>query len=825
MPRTHHEVANLRVTPGELAFEARIGGRVQPVWLRTETPVMPSADAALAVCLMPAMRDGGTLTLTDPVSPRVLRTQREFQAIQRTWSLDWEFGDPPLEEVEVIAPTRLPDPPAEPGRVAAFFSGGVDSWATVLENPDLTDLIFVRGTDILPHLSHQLGLADDVEGYLREAAAELGLPLHVVETNIRELSDPLARWEAYYPSAMVAVAHFLSPLFERVLMASGNDHETQLPVGSGRLINQLWNSEHLEIVDDGGRLSREERLLRICRHPLVQRTLRVCWHNTGGAYNCGRCRKCVLTMLSLEALGVRQQISTFPPELDLDLLPGFEFNQRILMPAWEDVLDTIRAAGRPDLERPVEALVARGKRNLGLPPDYRSRKRPGPPPTVRIAVIVPVWRQARYLAGAVESALTQEIGTGVGVIIVNDGCPDPDTDRIGQALRDANPDRVAYMQQPNRGVSAARNAGIRLALARWPEVESIFPLDADNLLSPRTLARLSSLLEERPEAAWGSPALELFGAEEGQWSLPGPYLPYRQLFMNQCDTGSLIRREIFAAGIEYDESIRYGFEDWELFLRATLAGYRGLMAGPCGFRYRCRPESMLSGARERADRLEAEIRHRHPSVFEPAALRRQEHAEAPRFALVRCDQDDVLLTASCDLEPRRLSTANFARTIAAAGVAGSGTTGHVPAVTVLTTAEAIERLEAAGLLPDALFRIQKELRGRGAVGLRVSVDAEPGLTGLAIRASALEHLVGGLLPQPETAVEVDVEGEVPAGLRPEVAARPAALIGAAARGAGWPLSDLSNPSFLEYMHIEEGRTTFPSAGAAQPRPELKAVAV
>jgi glycosyltransferase involved in cell wall biosynthesis len=41
---------------------------------------------------------------------------------------------------------------------------------------------------------------------------------------------------------------------------------------------------------------------------------------------------------------------------------------------------------------------------------------------IRIAVIVPVWHQARYMASAVQSALDQEIDCGVGVVIVDDGC-------------------------------------------------------------------------------------------------------------------------------------------------------------------------------------------------------------------------------------------------------------------------------------------------------------------------------------------------------------------------------------------------------------------
>lgn len=819
-PEPGHAVTNLKVAQGEISFDAHVGGRLQSVWLRTETPVSPNADAALATCLMPAMRDGGTLQMTDPVSRRVLRTQREFQAIQRAWSLGWEFGDPPLREVEVVAPVRKPEPAAASGRVAAFFSGGVDSWSTIVENPDLTDLIFVRGIDLLPRLAHQEGLANKVEERLRDAAGALGLPLHVVTTNLRELSDPLVPWDTYYGCAAAAIALFLGPLFERVLIAGDADFEVQFPLGANRMVDQLWSTEQLEIVDDGGRFSRMERLERIAGNPVVQRTLRVCCENRGGAYNCGRCRKCLMTMCGLEALGIRHQVETFPADLDLEAVAAIELGMPILLALWEDVLDAARRAGRPELERAVATTVSRGKRRLGLPPSYRLRKTPPPPPPIRVAVVIPAWRQAGYLAGAVKSALAQEIEAGVGVVVVNDGCPDPKTDRIGSALRDANPERVAYLRQPNGGVSAARNSGIRHACARWPQIEAIFPLDADNELSPQTLAKLSALLEANPGAAWASPALEFFGAEGGTWQVPGAYLPYRQLFMNQCDAGSLIRRAVFAAGIEYDETMRYGFEDWEFFLRATLAGHCGLLAGPCGFRYRRRAESMLVAAQERADRLEAEIRGRHPSAFEPAALRRREHAEVPRFALIRCDRDDVLLTASCDLEPRRLSVANFARMVAAAGEAEPAVPGHIPAVTVLTSAPAIECLEAHGLLAEALFRIQSKLCDRGTAGLQIGGDRDSGLAALAVRANALERLAGGQLPHPETTLQLDVGGDIRSEPLPRLARRAAAVVGAAVQGDGMPLRPLSHPTFLEYMHLEERRTTFP-AGDGEPQRDVE----
>ncbi len=797
---SRHEIRDLKSAPGELSFEARIGGLVQSLWLRTDTPVIPTADAALAACLMPAMRSGGTLSMPYPVSPRILRMQREFQAIQRVWSLDWEFGNPPLREVEVDAPTRTEEAPRADGRVAAFFSGGVDSWSTILAHPEITDLIFVRGIDLLPGAAHQAGLADEIEARLREAADALGLPLHVVETNLRELSDPLACWEAYYGCAVVAVALFLAPLFERVLIAGDSDYEVQVQFGANWMVDQLWSTEQLEIVDDGGRFSRMERLAKIVYNPVVQRTLRVCWENQGGAYNCGRCRKCLMTMTALETLDALDRISTFPVALDLDAVAALKFAQPVLLTLWEDVLDAARAAGRPDLERAVEAAVTKSKKGLGLPTTYRRRHMPGPPPTIRIAAIVPAWRQTQYLPEAVQSALGQEIATGV--VIVNDGCPEPSTDRIGQALRDAHPDRVAYLHQANRGVSAARNAGIRQAFARWPQVEAIFPLDADNVLSPDTLVRLSAQLEEKPEAAWASPALEFFGAEQGEWRVPGPYLPYRQLFTNQSDTGSLIRRAVFEAGIEYDETMREGFEDWEFFLRATLAGFRGTQAGRCGFRYRRRPDSKVRVALRKAEAIEAEIRRRHPAAYEPGALTRREHAEAPRFALVRCDRQDVLLTASCDLEPRRQPLAAFTRSLAAAGGDEPSTADHVPAVTVLTTSGTIDRLEAAGLLPAVLLRLQAELRGRAAVGLRSAAGprSSAGLSAIAIRASTLERMSDGAPPEPDTVLDMEGDGGLP---MPEPGLSIAAsLIGTAARCGVQELPEQSHARFFERHHID-----------------------
>ncbi len=368
-------ISELRTAPGELSFRARIGGLDERLFIRSETAVTPNADAALAACLLPAMRTGGSLTMSDPVSPRLLRTQREFQAIQRAWSRDWEFGQPPLREVELRAPAREVEGRRPTGRVAAFFSGGVDSWSTVLDNPDVTDLIFVRGIDLLASAPHQLDLVEEVEARLREAAGLLGLPIHVVETNVRELSDPLVRWETYFTSPLAAVALFFEPLFDRVLITGDTDYETQPRIGPSWTVDSLWSTERVEVVDAGGPIDRVERTRRLAANPVARRSLRVCWENPDGAYNCGRCRKCLITMATLEAIGVRDEFPTFPSELDPELLRATAFNHKIALVIWEDLLQAVRDAGRDDLAEPIAESAARGREELGLPPSHRFRHR------------------------------------------------------------------------------------------------------------------------------------------------------------------------------------------------------------------------------------------------------------------------------------------------------------------------------------------------------------------------------------------------------------------------------------------------------------------
>jgi polysaccharide pyruvyl transferase WcaK-like protein len=373
-----HEIANLKSVPGELSFDAKLSGETHRVWMRSETPVTSNADAALAACLLPAMQLGGTLRMEDPVSPRILRNQREFQAIQQAWSRDWDFAAP-RKKVELEAPARAIGPRQPTGRVAAFFSGGVDSWSMILANPEITDLVFVRGFDLAIGGSDEV-LGAEVEGVLRAAAAELGLPLHVVSTNLRQMSDPLAVWDSFYGCAVCAVALFLGDLFDRVLIAGDSDFEVQVRYGANWLADQLWSREGLEIVDSGGSRSRMERVEAIASHPAVRRSLRVCWQNPDFAYNCGHCSKCLGLMAALEAIGQLEAVETLPSELDFEAVAAIPVKAAVSLALWEEGLDAARREGHGELEAAIAAVAVQARENLGLSWDWRRRRRPGPPP-------------------------------------------------------------------------------------------------------------------------------------------------------------------------------------------------------------------------------------------------------------------------------------------------------------------------------------------------------------------------------------------------------------------------------------------------------------
>lgn len=293
---------------GRLFFAARPLGR---------PPARP-AEVVLCALLLPAMRLGRDLTFEDPVSGTLLANLERLQGV----FAGWVEGANPIRitaPVEETPGTEAPPPWNPPARgSAAPFSGGVDSLFTVRKRLDeLTHLFHIHGFDTrLAEVEHREG----INRHLRTAAAELGLPLVEVETNLRELTDPIIPWRLAYGSMIAASCHLAGGVFDRVRLPPSIPFAKLEPEGVHALTDPLWSSASVRFLTDHGHVSRFDRLDSIIDWEIARRHLRVCWRNVEAAYNCGICEKCLRTMIMLRSRGVLEAFTSFPDTIDLSAL-------------------------------------------------------------------------------------------------------------------------------------------------------------------------------------------------------------------------------------------------------------------------------------------------------------------------------------------------------------------------------------------------------------------------------------------------------------------------------------------------------------------------
>ena len=178
-----------------------------------------------------------------------------------------------------------------------------------------------------------------------------------------------------------------------------------------------------------------------------------------------------------------------------------------------------------------------------------------------VSVVIPCYQQSRFLAEAIESALTQTY-TPSEIIVIDDGSPD-DTATVAAQYA-----TVRYVYQQNRGLSAARNAGLNCASGGY-----VTFLDADDRLLPHALETGASYLDTSPSLAFVAGGHRLI-SEDGS-PLPGPKQGrvvkdcYRQLMHHNfigCHNSVMYRRDVLLIVGGFDETLPAG-EDWDTYLR------------------------------------------------------------------------------------------------------------------------------------------------------------------------------------------------------------------------------------------------------------------
>jgi hypothetical protein len=167
-------------------------------------------------------------------------------------------------------------------------------------------------------------------------------------------------------------------------------------------------------------------------------------------------------------------------------------------------------------------------------------------------------------------------------------------------------------------------------------------LDADDRLEPIMLEKSASVLDRDHSVAFVSHWLRTFGDETGEWMPDRCDFP-ALLDVNTVNGAALVRRDALAAAGGFDESMREGCEDWDLWISVVERGLKGVILPEFLFQYRRRAGSMSRAMHEGVG---------HPSLYKRLVEKHQETFSLYLFDLLIRREKDIahLKRHNADLE-------------------------------------------------------------------------------------------------------------------------------------------------------------------------------
>lgn len=360
-------------TTGLLPDHVRISGRVtaaggaeETVWIdvpeHAAAEITDRLDPWLLWLLPHAYETQQDLVLDGAVDHELLRNARDLMEI---WSR-WRPGRRPIRIRGESAAAAAGGPLSGPARTGLFFTGGVDSFFTLFhhdamarEHPEwrerpIDDMAYVWGFDI--PLANESAF-ETKRKTVERIAHDAGKRSIMLVTNLRE-TGVRQRWDTImHGPALGGVGLLLGAAWKTALLSSWFCHEDTDPWGSTGITDPLLSTSATRTRPYGGGHDRFEKLAFLSRFPLVLETLHVCWEARSEA-NCGRCEKCLRTLIALDILSVRERAATFPPgPLDLGRLPAVWNDRPLYARMYTQLRDHAARAGRDDVVAAIEACL------------------------------------------------------------------------------------------------------------------------------------------------------------------------------------------------------------------------------------------------------------------------------------------------------------------------------------------------------------------------------------------------------------------------------------------------------------------------------------
>lgn len=291
-------------------------GAPMEIWYRFEGldgPLEATADPFVAAMVPSCMYDAEPIEVDGHASDILTDNLSFAQDMLSSW---YDFLTP------VPVASQRHDglrPMSRASGVACCFSGGVDSWYSLLKHRGrVTHLFLVRGFDI--------GLDNDAlwQTTKSDAAAiarHLGKRLITCETNLRQIADRgRANWgqpftgdfwgRILHGAALTSCALALQRTIGELIVPATHATRQLKPWGSSPHLDPHWSNGAIDVTHDGCEAERLEKVRNIASFDLALQTLRVCHHDTAQT-NCGKCEKCIRTMLQLHLCNALARAGAF----------------------------------------------------------------------------------------------------------------------------------------------------------------------------------------------------------------------------------------------------------------------------------------------------------------------------------------------------------------------------------------------------------------------------------------------------------------------------------------------------------------------------------
>ena len=299
-------------------------------------------DAFLVTMIYPAMYYGEDIEICGNVSKRIWHnTMHYVQGIIKAY-------DPSFHNIAINVQGFSDAAKAEHLHIGTGFSGGIDSFSTLMDNFFNTDdsdykidtlFFFHVGQygNVRKHSTWER--AHNRFGITKDFAKEIGVNAVMMNTNMFDFY--ISAWE-FYAGVICRIASVL--VFQKVLKryyisnaVTYRDYVTNnftrsnggtLAEASDPIIMPLLLPSQLDILLDGAQHTRTEKTANIADLPLAQKHLNVCVNSSDEhveATNCGYCSKCLRTMMALDSIDSLQK---FGKVFDLSQWKKYSFSYK-----------------------------------------------------------------------------------------------------------------------------------------------------------------------------------------------------------------------------------------------------------------------------------------------------------------------------------------------------------------------------------------------------------------------------------------------------------------------------------------------------------------